>query len=71
VYVLPLFLYMLLIFALSSIPHYPEILPWVFNLDKFIHIVGVVRVPIVSGFLRRRVGWIRTVEDMMEGGRQW
>jgi len=129
-YVLPLFLYMLLIFLLSSISHYPKILPWVFNLDKFVHtieyyilgylfmralvtstrgvfrgapavftivfgmlyaisdewhqsfvpgryasvydilfdIVGVVRVPILSGFVRHRVVWIRRIEDMIEGG---
>jgi VanZ family protein len=38
-YVLPLFLYMLLIFALSSISRYSGIPSWVFRLDKFIHTI--------------------------------
>jgi len=128
-YVLPLFLYMLLIFVLSSISRYPEILPWLFSLDKFIHtieyyilgyllmrvfvtsprsvftgapavfaivfgmlhaisdewhqsfvpgrhaslydvlfdIVGIVLAAVTYRFARRRVGWIRRIEDMIEG----
>ncbi len=50
-YVLPLFLYMLLIFVLSSISRYPEILPWVFNLDKFIHTIEYY----ILGYLLMRV----------------
>jgi len=129
-YVLPLFLYMLLIFGLSSISRYPEILPRVFNLDKFIHtaeyyilgyllmrmlvtsprsvftgvpavfaiafgtlyaisdewhqsfvpgryasvydvlfdMLGVVIAAVTYRFVRYRVGWIRKIEDMIEGG---
>jgi VanZ family protein len=36
-YVLPLFLYMSLIFALSSLSRYPEAPSWVFGFDKFVH----------------------------------
>jgi len=51
VYVLPLFLYMFLIFALSSVSRYPEILPWVFGLDKFIHTIEYY----ILGYLLMRV----------------
>ena len=128
-YALPLFLYMLLIFVLSSISRYPEILPWIFSLDKFIHtieyyilgylfmrvfvtsprsvftgapavfatifgmlyaisdewhqsfvpgryasiydvlfdVLGVVLAAVTYRIVRRRVAWIRAVEDMIEG----
>ena len=51
VYVLPLFLYMFLIFGLSSISRYPEIPHWVFNLDKFIHTIEYY----ILGYLLMRV----------------
>ncbi|TFG90400.1 MAG: VanZ family protein [Syntrophobacterales bacterium] len=121
---------MLLIFVLSSISRYPEILPWIFSLDKFIHtieyyilgyllmrvfvtsprsvftgapavfaivfgtlyaisdewhqsfvpgrcasiydvlfdILGVVLAAVTYRLVRRRVAWIRAVEDRIEGG---
>lgn len=130
VYVLPLFLYLLLIFALSSVSGYPEVLPDIFSLDKFIHTVeyyilgyllmrvlvtsshglfagapaifavacgvlyaisdewhqsfvpgrfasvydllfdmlGVVVAVVSYRFVRYRVGWIRNIEDRLEGG---
>jgi len=36
-YVLPLFLYLLLIFILSSISRYPDEITWVFSFDKCVH----------------------------------
>lgn len=36
-YVLPLFLYLILIFILSSISHYPDEITWVFSFDKCVH----------------------------------
>jgi len=50
-YVLPLFLYLLLIFVLSSISRYPEEISWVFSLDKCVHILEYY----LLGYLLMRV----------------
>ncbi len=50
-YALPVFLYMFLVFVLSSISHYPDIFPWVFSLDKFVHTIEYY----VLGYLLMRM----------------
>lgn len=50
-YVLPLFLYLLLIFFLSSISRYPEEISWVFSFDKCLHTIEYY----LLGYLLMRV----------------
>ena len=59
-YTLPVLLYMLLIFILSSMSHYPDILSWTFSYDKLVHTVEYY----VLGYLLIRV-FITSSRDIL------